>query len=490
MFDKKSIVLLEAHQLSRLIRNKEISCREVMEIYLDHIESFNPRVNAIVSMRDKSQLLKEAQEKDIALAKGDYQGWLHGIPFAVKDLALTQGITTTRGSQIFADDVPNRDSLIVERIKQAGAIIIGKTNTPEFGLGSQTYNSVFGATGNAYNHQLTAGGSSGGAAAALALYLLPVADGSDMMGSLRNPAAFNNVMGFRPSQGRVPFTESNELFINQMAYEGPMGRCVKDVALLLATQAGRDDRAPLSLTGTGDQFTESLAMDCTHQRIGWLGDLQGHLPFEDGILPLCEKALNTFSALGCEVNQVAIDIDFETVWNAWRTLRHTSVAHSLEPLYSAPEKRKWLKPEAIWEIENGLGLSAMQLMQASAVRTLLYKKLITLFEEVDYLILPSAQVFPFDKNSHWPEAISGRPMDTYHRWMEVTILGSLSGCPVANVPAGFNQSGLPTGIQIIGKPQCDMAVLRLAHAYEKATQWTAKNKPGAIKESELTHYLL
>lgn len=490
MSDKKSIVFLEANQLSRLIRNKEISCREVMEIYLDHIESFNPRVNAIISMRDKNSLLKEADEKDLALEKGEYQGWLHGIPFAVKDLALTQGITTTRGSVIFANDIPGRDSIIVERIKQAGAIIIGKTNTPEFGLGSQTYNSVFGVTGNAYNHQLTAGGSSGGAAAALALYLLPVADGSDMMGSLRNPAAFNNVIGFRPSQGLVPFAESNELFINQMAYEGPMGRSVKDVALLLGTQAGRDTRAPLSLASNAEQFNQSLDMDCTQLRIGWPADLVGHLPFEEGILPLCEKALDIFSTLGCEVERVSIDIDFETVWNAWRTLRHISVAYSLEPLYSDPEKRKWLKPEAIWEIENGLRLSAMQLMQASAVRTQLYKKLMALFETVDYLILPSAQVFPFDKNSHWPEIISGREMDTYHRWMEVTILGSLSGCPIANVPAGFNKSGLPTGIQIIGRPQSDMAVLRLAHAYEKATQWTAKNKPGAIKESELTHYLL
>ncbi|SFU15506.1 amidase [Kosakonia arachidis] len=489
MFDNKSIVLLEAHQLSYLIRNKEIACRDVMEIYLDHIETFNARVNAIVSLRDRDELLKAAEEKDSALANGEYHGWLHGIPFAVKDLALTCGITTTRGSLIFANDVPDRDALIVERIKQAGAIIIGKTNTPEFGLGSQTYNSVFGATGNAYNHQLTAGGSSGGAAAALALYLLPIADGSDMMGSLRNPAAFNNVIGFRPSQGRVPLTESNELFFNQMAYEGPMGRCVKDVALLLATLSGRDDRAPLSLSETGEQFTESLAIDCTSLRVGWLGDLQGHLPLEDGILPLCEKALETFSSLGCDVHKVAIDIDYETVWNAWRTLRHAHVAHSLEPLYSVPEKRKWLKPEAIWEIENGLQLSAMQLIQASAVRTLLYKKLITIFENTDYLILPSAQVFPFDKNTPWPQTISGREMDTYHRWMEVTILGSLSGCPIANVPVGFNESGLPTGIQIIGRPRSDMAVLRLASEYEKATQWTAKNKPGAINESGLAHSL-
>lgn len=490
MLDKGNIVLLDAHQLSHLIKSKEISCHEVMEIFLDHIESFNPRVNAIISMRDKNTLLKEAHEKDIALEHGEYQGWLHGIPFAVKDLALTQGITTTRGSAIFANDVPGKDSIIVERIKQAGAIIIGKTNTPEFGLGSQTYNSVFGSTGNAYNHQLTAGGSSGGAASALALYLVPVADGSDMMGSLRNPAAFNNIIGFRPSQGRVPFAESNELFINQMAYEGPMGRCVKDVALLLGTQAGRDHQAPLSLASDTEQFSQSLDMDCTHLRIGWLGDLGGHLPFEEGILPLCEKALDIFSAIGCEINSAAIDIDFEAVWNAWRTLRHISVAHGLEPFYSLPEKRKLLKPEAIWEIENGLGLSAMQLMQASTVRTQLYKKLITLFEKVDYLILPSAQVFPFDRNSHWPETISGTAMDTYHRWMEVTILGSLSGCPVANVPAGFNPSGLPTGIQIIGKPMSDMAVLRLAHAYEKATQWTAKNKPAAITESNLTHSLL
>ncbi|AXW88394.1 amidase [Lonsdalea britannica] len=487
MSDNPRLVLLNAHQLSALIRNKDISCREVMAIYLDHIEAFNPQINAIVSLRERSRLLREAEDKDLALAKGDYQGWMHGFPLAVKDLALTQGIPTTRGSRIFAEDIPEKDALIVERMKQAGAIVIGKTNTPEFGLGSQTYNSVFGATGNAYHPALTAGGSSGGAAAALAMYLLPVADGSDMMGSLRNPAAFNNVIGFRPSQGCVPLTESNELFINQMAYEGPMGRCVKDVALLLATQAGRDDRAPLSLNVDAEQFTASLESDCTGLRIGWLGDLQGHLPFEDGVLPLCEAALSTFSSLGCDVSDVVIDMDFDSVWNAWCTLRHAAVMHNLFPLYADPEKRTFLKPEALWEIENGLALSAMQVMQASAVRTQLYRKLLALFDEVDFLILPSAQVFPFDKHRHWPDTLSGRTMDTYHRWMEVTILGSLSGCPIVNMPAGFNPSGLPTGLQIIGRPQRDMAVLRLAQAYETATQWTAKVKPPAINDSELIH---
>ncbi|MBP2198752.1 amidase [Pantoea cypripedii] len=481
MRDEVNILLLNAFELSAMIKNKAITCRRVMEIYLDHIDRTNPLVNAIISLRSREALLAEADEKDLALQRGDYQGWLHGFPFAVKDLAFTKGVTTTLGCAAFADNIPSKDSLIVERIKSQGAIVIGKTNTPEFGLGSQTYNSVFGATANAWNHQLTAGGSSGGTASALAMYMLPVADGSDMMGSLRNPAAFNNIYGFRPSQGRVPLSETSELYFNQMATEGPMGRCVQDVALLLATLAGRDDRAPLSLEGDGAEFTATLESDCHGLKVGWLGDLDGHLSIEEGVLPLCGNALSTLSAIGCHVTNASLDSDLTQVWQAWCQLRQASVAHALLPLYSDSEKRKLLKPEAIWEIENGLSLSAGQLMQAASVRTDFYRAMLSLFAEFDYLVLPAAQVFPFDKTIHWPTQIAGKTMDTYHRWMEVTIYGSLSGCPVASVPAGFNEAGLPTGIQIIGKPQCDMDVLRLAYAYERAWQGKSSTLPPTIQ---------
>lgn len=481
MHGDTNILTLSAVKLSEMIKNREISCREVMEIYLDHIGKTNPLVNAIISLRDRRSLCDEADEKDLALKNGDYQGWMHGFPVAIKDLALTRGLTTTLGSAALADNIPAKDSLIVERIKAAGAIIIGKTNTPEFGLGSQTYNSVFGATANAWDHRLTAGGSSGGTASALAMCMLPVADGSDMMGSLRNPAAFNNIYGFRPSQGRVPLSETSELYFNQMATEGPMGRCVEDVACLLSTMAGRDDRAPLSLSGDGSEFTASLESDCRGLKLGWLGDMNGHLPMEDGLLSVCSEALNRLSTMGCHVTNASADVDPDAVWQAWCRLRQASVAHALSPLYADSEKRKLLKPEAIWEIENGLSLSATQLLQASSVRTTFYRAILSLFKEFDYLLLPATQVFPFDKSVHWPASIAGKKMDTYHRWMEVTIYGSLAGCPVASVPAGFSDAGLPAGIQIIGKPECDMDVLRLAYAYQRACGPTLNRLPPTIQ---------
>lgn len=481
-----NILTLTAVELSTLIRTREITCREVMARYLEHIERNNPQVNAIVSLRNKNELLKEAEEKDRALQNGEYHGWLHGFPFAVKDLALTRGITTTLGSAALANNIPTKDSLIVERIKAAGAIIIGKTNTPEFGLGSQTYNTVFGTTANAWDHRLTAGGSSGGTASALAMCMLPVADGSDMMGSLRNPAAFNNIYGFRPSQGRVPLSETSELYFNQMATEGPMGRSVEDVAYLLSTLAGRDDRAPLSLAGDGSEFTGSLDSDCRGLKIGWLGDLRGYLPTEEGILSLCTQAVARFEKLGCHITTAELDIDNESVWQAWCRLRQASVAHSLKHLYAEPETREQLKPEAIWEIEQGMSLSAGDLLQAASVRTNLYRAVLTLFEDFDFLMLPATQVFPFNKDVHWPSEIAGIPMDTYHRWMEVTIYGSLSGCPVACVPAGFSPSGLPTGVQIIGKPERDMDVLRLAYAYQQTNKETLNPLPSGIQFATCT----
>ncbi|WP_397432814.1 amidase [Pseudomonas chlororaphis] len=465
------LVLLQAHELAERIRLRHVSCREVMQTYLAHIERFNPRVNALVSLQPAEQLLAQADARDSELARGQYRGWMHGLPHAIKDLSLTQGIRTTLGSPLYKDFVPPRDGIMVERIKAAGAIIIGKSNTPEFGLGSQSYNPLFGATACAFDAGKTAGGSSGGAAAALAMHLVPVADGSDMMGSLRNPAAFNNVIGFRPSQGRVPFDDSSDLFFDQLGYEGPMGRSVRDTALLLSVQAGADARAPLSITESGAAFTAPLERDFKGTRLGWLGDFNGYLPMEAGLLALCEATFADFESLGCRIEPVQPDFAMPQLWSCWRTLRHWMVAGSLGAAYADPQQRALLKPEARWEVENGLTLSASEVFAASVQRSNWYRAISRLFEDFDYLLLPSAQVFPFDKTLAWPQSINGVAMDTYHRWMEVVIPGTLSGCPVANVQAGFNKDGLPMGLQIIGKHQADFAVLQLAHAYEQASRW-------------------
>jgi amidase len=466
----REIVMLDALALSRAIRLKQVSCLEVMKAYLDHIEQLNPRVNAIVSMRDRGELIAEAQNRDAQLARGDYLGWMHGFPQAIKDLEATAGVRTTLGSPLFKNFIPPHDSILVERIKRAGAIIIGKTNTPEFGLGSHTYNAVFGTTLNAYDQTKTAGGSSGGAAVALGLRMLPVADGSDHAGSLRNPAAFNNVLGFRTCFGRVP-SDWREVFSPSLAVHGPMARKVGDLAMLLSTIAGYDPRVPYSLREDPNTFATDLACDIQGTRIAWSGDFAGYLPFEPGVLEVCEKALSTFRKLGCTVECAVPDYPIEQVWRSWLMLRGAQVSAILKPLFLDPEKRNLMKPEAQWEAERGLKMNAGEVYDASVVRTNWYQSVRKLFERYDYCIMPSAQVFPFDAQLHWPDRINGRVMDTYHRWMEVVIPATMSGCPSLNVPAGFGTAGLPMGIQIIGPNHGEFKCLQLAWAYEQETRW-------------------
>jgi len=315
---------------------------------------------------------------------------------------------------------------------------------------------------------------------ALALRMLPVADGSDMMGSLRNPAGWNNVFGFRPSQGRVPSVPAVDMFYRQLSTAGPMGRTVPDVAMLLATQAGFDARAPFSLPDDPAQFTGSLARDFSGTRIGWLGNYDGYLPMEDGVLALCEIALRDFEAIGCRVEAARPNYPMEKLWDCWCTLRHFLVAGALGAHYRNLATRALLKPEAQWEVEGGLKLSGEDVWNATVARSQWYGALLALFERYDYLVLPSAQVFAFDANEHWPKSIAGRAMDTYHRWMEVVIGGTLAGLPVACVPAGFNAQGLPMGLQVIGKPRADFEVLQFAYAYDQATQWVARRLPGGL----------
>ena len=474
------LVMQNAASLATLIRDHQVSCVEVMTAHLDQIDRLNPKVNAIVSLQPREGLLAQAAERDRQLAAGQHLGWLHGMPLAVKDLAQTKGIVTTFGSPLLRDFVPTVDAIVVERMKAAGGIVIGKTNTPEWGLGSQTYNEVFGTTLNAYDQGRTAGGSSGGAAVALALRLVPVADGSDMAGSLRNPAAFNNVFGFRPSAGRVPYGPALELFMQQLGYEGPMARSVQDLALLLAVQAGPDPRAPLSLEQDPRVFAGPLERNLAGLRVGWLGDLGGYLPIEPGVLELCGDGLAVLQTLGCPVEAAVPDYPPEQVWDTWRKLRHFLVGGALRPLHRDPAKRALLKPEAVWEVEGLERLSAADVYAATTARSAWYAALRRLFARFDYLALPTAQVFPFDAALHWPREVAGRGMDTYHRWMEVVVGVTLAGLPAISVPVGFDPRGLPMGMQLVGRHHDDLGLLQLAHAYDAATQWPAKRPPALL----------
>ncbi|RDJ23094.1 amidase [Bosea caraganae] len=473
---KGDIVALDATALSNAIHARKLSCAEVMAAYLDQIDRLNPIVNALVALRERSDLLKEAAALDAELDAGRSRGWMHGFPQAIKDLAAAKGFATTQGSPLFKDTIAEADAIFVARMKAAGAIIVGKSNTPEFGLGSQTFNPVYGPTRNAYDQSRTSGGSSGGAAVALALRMLPVADGSDHAGSLRNPAAFNNVLGLRPAYGRVP-SGTEEVFIPQLGVAGPMARKTRDLAALLAVQSGYDPRVPLSLREEPAGFLGSLNRDITGLRIGWLGDLGGHLPIEDGILPLCRTALAAFEGMGASVEEVALGFDPELVWQAWLKLRAWQVGANLAPIYEDPTRRDHLKPEARWEVEQGLKLSAFDVMKASNLRSAWYQHVLGLFQRFDVLVLPSAQVFPFAVETHWPKEITGRAMDTYHRWMEVVIPVTMSGCPALNVPVGFSDAGLPMGMQLWGPNQSERLLLELGQAYEDATGWVEKRKP-------------
>ncbi|MBC7436008.1 MAG: amidase [Bdellovibrionales bacterium] len=465
-----SITDLPADGLSAAIHARSVSCREVMRAYLDRIAQVNPAHNAIVSLQDEAGLLAQADARDAQLARGESMGWMHGMPQAVKDLANVAGLPTSLGSPLMAGCVAKEDGLMAARMRAAGCIFIGKTNTPEFGLGSHTFNEVFGVTRNAYDASRSAGGSSGGAAVALALRMLPVADGSDFMGSLRNPAAWNNIFGLRPSQGRVPTVPAQDVWMSQLGTEGPMGRSVRDVALLLAVQAGFDARAPLSIAQDGSSFTGALDSEPRGLRIGWLGDLDGYLPMEAGILDTCGLALKRLQVMGCEVDALPLGTPPEAVWQAWLVWRRALVASRIAPFLLSPGNRAKIKPEALWEHDQAQELTGMQFGSASAQRSAFYQHMLGLLREHDFLALPATQVWPFAADERWPRSINGKAMDTYHRWMEVVIYATFAGLPCISVPAGFDARGLPCGLQIIGQPQGDLALLKLAHAYEQAAR--------------------
>lgn len=470
---------LDATELSLAIRMKLLSCEEVMAAYLKHIHRYNPTYNAIVALRDDDLLLAAARAADQELAQGIYHGWMHGMPHAIKDLEAVKGMPVSYGSPLFKDYIAEEDDPLPASIRRAGAIFIGKTNTPEFGLGSQSYNPVYGVTGSAWNPQLTAGGSSGGAASALGTHMLPVADGSDMMGSLRNPGAFNNVVGFRPSAGLIGI---GNVFTRDLATTGPMGRNTRDAVRLLNTimpKPGAD--APKALWSAAEKVATPVPLKLRGLKLGWLGDFNGYLAMEPGVLPLCESALKKLVDAGASIEAVTPQFAMADLWDCWLTLRNLSRV-GMREWFEDPDKRPLLKPELQWEIEQSYALTAEDISRAKATRSRWYAELQRLFDAYDLLLLPSAQVFPFDKNTHWPATVGGRKMDTYHRWMEVVIPASIPGLPVANLPAGFDSQTRPMGIQVMGPYGADAEVLGFAAAYENVTDFLAQ-RPVLVERS-------
>ncbi len=451
---------LSATDLAARIRRKQVSAREVMAAHLARIERVNPSINAIVTLVAE-RAMADAAKADEHQARGATLGPLHGLPVAHKDLVPTAGIRTTYGSLAFKDNVPAKDALIVTRLRAAGAITLGKTNTPEFGAGSHTFNRVFGATHNPFNLAKTVGGSSGGAASALTTGMVPIADGSDTGGSLRNPAAFNNVVGFRPSPGRVTDDDGSW---SPLSTGGPMARTVADVALMLSTIVGPHAPDPLSIGEDGARFRAPLARSFTSVRIGWFKNLGG-IPFEPEITRVVNATRGVFEQLGCIVEDA--EPDFAGVDEAFPILRHLSYHSSYAGL--ARTHPDLVKDTVKWEIAEAERQSAADVARAAARQARMYLETAQFFERYEYFVLPVTQVEPFDITTEYPTSVAGVAMPTYIDWMRSCWYVTFMSSPAISVPAGFSSSGLPVGLQIAGRHRGDWSVLQLAHAFEAAT---------------------
>jgi len=464
---------IAAQTLARMLRGREVSVLEVMEAFLAQIERVDGEVNAIPTLRARGELLNEARDADRVLARGDNVGALLGMPLAVKDLSLTKGLRTTRGSRIYQDFIPDSDELYVERFRKAGAIIVGKTNTPEFGAGSQTFNEVFGATRNPYDLSKTCGGSSGGAAVALACGMVPLADGTDLGGSLRNPASFCNIVGFRPSPGRVPKLAANAW--NTLSVHGPMARSVSDLAFLLSVMAGPDPRDPISLDDPGSAFLRPLSRTFRGTRIAWSENL-GLYPVDPVVNRVCNASRRVFEELGCDIEDR--EPDFSGADEIFQTLRAWGFAQSRREDLAA--HRELMKDTVIWNTELGLDLTAREIAESQVARTALYRRVMAFLQEYEFLILPVSQVPPFPIEVEWVREINGVQMETYIDWMATAYAITCTGLPAVSVPCGFTPDGLPIGLQIVGRHHRDFDVLQLAYAFEQATQY-ARRRP-AIAE--------
>ncbi|MGI5270827.1 amidase [Nonomuraea sp. CA-218870] len=449
---------LSATELSRLIRTRQVSAVEVLQAHLDRIEQVNPRVNAVVTL-----VAEQAMDAAKAADAVEPVGPLHGVPVAHKDLTDTAGIRTTYGSPLFAGHVPERDDLVVRRLKAAGAITVGKTNTPEFGTGSHTVNEVFGVTRNPYDLTRSAGGSSGGAAAALATGMVPLADGSDMGGSLRNPASFCNVAGLRPTPGRVPGVSETAAWYT-LSVQGPMARTVDDLSLMLSVISGFDPRSPYAIT---EEYAPEPEEGVAGLRVAWSPDLGG-LPVDAETAAVTATAPAVFERLGARVEQVELDLsDAEP---AFRTYRAWYYALAYGDLHG-------LGANTAWNVEQGRRVTGADLARAERARSGLYQRMAAFFDTYDVLIAPVSQVPPFPAHEPYVRAINGVELPDYLAWMRSAYWISVLHAPAASVPAGFTPSGLPVGVQIVGRPFADARVLRVARAFEQATGHAARRPP-------------
>jgi amidase len=454
---------MPARELAALIRARTVSAREVMAAHLRRIDQLNPTINAIVARLDDSQCLALADAADQRAARGEPLGPLHGLPIAFKDLQPAVGFPFTEGSPIFRNRMPDADSVLVERLRRAGAIPIGKTNVPEFGMGSHTYNRVYGTTVNPYDVTKSAGGSSGGAGAALASGMLPIADGSDFGGSLRNPANFNNVVGMRPTVGLVPMAPSAFPFLG-FTVNGPLARTVADAAYLLSVMAGADARDPGCYPSDPSVFARPLDRIFQDTRVAWCPDLGG-LPLDPRVRAVLDAQRRTFESLGCIVEEACPDLsDADSIF---LTIRGFSLAASFEPLLAA--HRHEMKPDAVWNVESGRALSRADIARAMTQHAQLLDRIRQFQEKYAFILCAVNQVPPFDAATPWPKAIGSVPMANYLEWMKSASRVTVTFRPAISVPAGFTPEGLPVGIQIVGRYRDDLSVLQLAHAFEQAT---------------------
>jgi amidase len=464
---------MSARQLAGEVARRNVSVRDVVEAHLRQTERLNPHVNAVVTLAGE-RALDDADAADAALAAGTAGGPIFGLPIAVKDLVETRGMRTTYGSALFRDHVPDFDTLLVQRLRAGGAIVMGKTNTPEFGAGSQTFNAVFGATRNPWDLGKTCGGSSGGGAVAVACGMLPFADGSDLGGSLRNPASFCNIVGFRPSPGRVPSWPSSAPWC-PFSVDGPMARSVDDVALLLSVLAGPDDRCPFALETRGECFDVALERDLARTRIAFSADLGG-LPVDHRVRKVIARAPGVLEQIGCSVEDACPDFaGADAAFSAWR-------AWLLEQAYGTllAEHRSELKDTLVWNVEQGLRLTGPELAAAERDRAALGSRVAEFMQGFDFLALPVSQVPPFDVEQQYPTEIDGIPMHTYIDWMRSCSWISVLALPAISVPCGFTEDGLPVGLQLVGRPRDDLGVMQLANAFQQASPAGPTRPPIAL----------
>jgi amidase len=454
-----------ATELAAMVRSREISARELVEAHLDRIDRLNPAINALVTL-DADGARAAADAADRALAAGEPVGPLHGLPVAHKDNHATAGMRTTWGSPLHADTVPTTDDLVVARYRAAGAVRVGKTNIPEFAAGSHTYNPVFGVTHNPYRHGLSAGGSSGGGAAALAAGLVPLAEGTDMGGSLRNPAGFCNVVGLRPTPGRVPSWPAS-MGWSQLSVDGPMGRTVADVALQLSAIAGPDRRVPIALDDAPATFAAPLPDRLDGLRVAWAPDLGGRVTVDPAITTVLASSVGVFSDLGASVDDDCPDLGGAD--EVFGTLR----AWLFEASYGEISRRhpEQVKESIRWNADQGAKLTGPDLARAEQLHTTLYERMAAFFERYDVLLAPTTQVLPFPVEIEYPTEIAGVAQDNYLEWMRSCTLISATGSPALSVPGGFTPDGLPVGLQIIGPARADRRLLEVGHAFEQATRF-------------------